>query len=312
MQTPGQTPLIESLASKQYTKRVEKARRFEHVEGGGTLKQIQRLLTAPSIYLPYLVYAKGGLSRRHLTKVKLFWGREVYIPLEDYDALILYMYGGLYGSELKFTKFLIKNLGKDDVFYDVGANRGFYTFLGADLCKETHTFEPMSELTDVIRKNVRPSDTVVVNTAALSDRNGTVDFYIMESTMLNTINPSVVDQLSTQDHSVSKKITVPTITIDEYIKTHAQPTLLKIDAEGAEYQIVKGGMDFFSKNTPIVTIEIWGKENKWELSMSAAERLRGMGFKSYRLDNEGDMHEIQGDLSELVPSTSGENFIFKK
>ena len=139
-----QTLLLDTLASPQYQKRLQKANRFERISGGGTLRQIERLFIAPSIYIPYLFYAKAGMSRTYLTTMTLFWGRTVRIPLEDYDALILYMFGGLYGSEMSLTKFLIKNLGPNDVFYDVGANRGFYTFLAADLCKETYTFEPMS------------------------------------------------------------------------------------------------------------------------------------------------------------------------
>ena len=147
---------------------------------------------------------------------------------------------------------------------------------------------------------------------ALSDTNGTIDFYIMESTMLNTINASVVEQLSSHDHTVSKTVTVPTMTIDTYVATHTKPTLIKIDAEGAEDQIIKGGSVFFSSNAPLITMEIWGKENKWELSMKAAERLRNMGYTAFRLDSDGEMQEARGDLSEKVAPIGGENFVFKK
>ena len=305
--------ILEALASTQYKRRIEKARKFEHVEGGGTIKHFQRLLTAPDIYIPYVFYAKAGMSRSLLTTMTLFWGRKIKLPLDDYDALILYMFGGLYVSELKLTKYLARNLGPDDVFYDVGANRGFYTFLAADLCKEVHTFEPMPELSENIKKNIRPSDTLVVNAIALSDTNASIDFYIMNSSMLNTINPAVVEEiLSVHKHHVAKKMVVPTMTIDTYVQTHTKPTFLKIDAEGAEDQIIKGGTEFFSANAPTIAMEVWGKDNKWELSMAAAERLIGMGYKSYRLDSEGIPEEVHGDLSAVVSPVGGENLIFKK
>lgn len=301
-----------ALTGEDFEKRLNKGRRFESVSGGGLLKQVQRLFTSPEIYIPYVLNAKLGMSRNHLTPTRLFWGRTIRIPLEDYDALILYMYGGLYGSELKFTKFLIKNLKPTDVFYDIGANRGFYTFLAAELCKETHSFEPLTSLTDVIQKNVRQSDTITVNPVALSDVDGTTDFYITDSTMVNTIDASVAELISKHSHSVSRKVIVPTVKLDTYVKTHTKPTVMKIDVEGAEAQVIDGGSDFFSSNDPLIAMEIWGKENKWELSMSAADKLRSKGYQACRIDNEGEIQKVDGDLSELVPANGGENFVFKK
>ena len=298
--------ILEKLSSVQYKKRLDRAYHFEQVEGGGILKKIERLFTAPSIYIPYLFYAKAGLSRFFPATITLFWGRKIKIPLQDYDALILYMYGILRGSEQKLSKFFIKNLNSDDIFYDIGANRGFYTFLASELCKEVHTFEPMPELTDAIKKNVQEGEAIVVNSVALSDKDGSIDFFIMESTMLNTVNPSVAE------HGVSKKITVPTVTIDKYLTSNAKPTFLKIDAEGAEEMIIKGGSHFFSSNSPVIAMEIWGKENDWELSMGAAERLVKMGYKTFRLDEEGELMDVKGDLSQLVFATGADNFIFKK
>jgi len=312
MQKDTRTLMLEALASEEYKKRLEKVHRFEEISGGGMIKRIQHLLVAPSIYLPYVFYAKIGMYRWFLATATLFWGRKIQIPLKDYDALILSMYGGLYGDELKLTQYLIKNLQPDDVFYDVGANFGFYTYLASDLCKETHTFEPMPWLADVIKGNIRKNDTITVNAAALSDKNGTIDFYITDSTMVSTINASVAELYSAHTHKAFKKIPVPTGTLDDYVATHAKPTFIKIDAEGAEEQIIRGGSSFFSSDAPVIAMEIWGKDNKWELSMSAAEKLRGMGYQSFRLDTEGAIQKVDGNLSEMVSPKGGEDFIFKK
>ncbi|MCR4276198.1 MAG: FkbM family methyltransferase [Candidatus Parcubacteria bacterium] len=312
MQEDKRALMLEALGSDRYRQRLDKVHRFEEISGGGVLKMVQRLFTAPSIYLPYVFYAKTGLAHRYSTSATLFWDKTIRISLKDYDALILSMYGGLYGAELNLTKFLIKNLESNDVFYDIGANRGYYTFVASELCKETHAFEPLSELVDVIRESVQGDASVTVNSVALSDIDGAIDFYVMDSTMVNTINASVAKLLSSQDYTLSKRVTVPSMTIDAYIKTHTKPTFLKIDAEGAEEQIIKGGKHFFSSNAPVIAMEIWGKENKWELSMSAAERLRAMGYQSYRLDSEGTPQKVDGDLSVGVSPAGGEDFIFKK
>lgn len=305
--------MLEALVSEQYKQRLEKVHRFEEISGGGMLKRVQHLLVAPSLYLPYLLYAKAGMSRWFWTTTTLFWGRQIRIPLKDYDALILLMYGGLYGDELKFTQYLIKNLGPNDVFYDIGANFGFYTYLAADLCRETHSFEPMPWLADVVKGNIRKNDTITVNATALSDTSGTTDFYITDaSAMVSTINPSVVAQYASLDTHTFKNIRVPTMTLDAYVATHTKPTFMKIDAEGAEEQIIRGGRDFFAANAPVIAMEVWGKGNEWELSMRAVDMLRNMGYQSYRLDTTGAIQKVDGDLSSLLAPRGGEDFIFKK
>ena len=315
MHIPKRKLLMEKLGSETFKRRLAEADRFEQISGGGMLKRIQRLLTAPDIYIPYLLYAKAGMSRRYLTTTTLFWGRAVRIPLQGYDALGFCMFGGYGGpamQELKLVRFFIKSLGKDDVFYDIGANYGSYTYLAAELCRETHAFEPIAELAEVVRGNIHTHEDVVVNVAALSEVNGSISFYIMQSRGLSTMNTSVAELHSSHANGVFKRVTVPTITIDDYVATHAQPTFLKIDVEGAEEQVIKGGAKFFSSHAPIIAMEIWGKENKWELSMNAAERLRGMGYQSFRLTDQGDVQKIDGDLSAEVSPAGAENFIFKK
>ncbi len=306
MQKGKNAELLEAFASEQFRKRLERAQRFEHISGGGIIKKIQRLLDAPSIYIPYLLFTKTGLYHWQHTQVTLFWSRLITMPLSDYDALTLYMYGTLPGSELKLTKFFIKNLYPDDVFYDIGANRGFYTFLASELCKEVHAFEPMSALAEVIEENIHVNEHVTVNAVALSDINGSIDFYTTDSTMTSTISAAVAG------HNITKKSRVRSATLDAYVAAHTKPTILKIDAEGAEDRILKGGVNFFSSHAPVIAMEIWGKDNDWNLSMSASERLWSMGYQSSRLDEEGNTHDATGDLSAIVPAQGTENFIFKK
>ncbi len=307
MKSGKSAQLLQSLQEKKFKERVAQAQRFEAISGGGVGKMFERLITAPRIYIPYILHAKLGLHHLHRSRVELFWGRTIRIPIQDYDALIIYMYGGLFGSsERRLSTFLIKNLKPEDVFYDVGANRGFYTFLASELCKEVHTFEPMRELAQAIEENTYRDSAVTVNAVALSDKDGTIDFYVMESTMLNTINASVAAE---GNH---RSVRVPTMMLDTYVATHTRPTFLKIDAEGAEEQIIRGGMKFFSSNTPTIAMEVWGKENKWELSMKAVETLYGMGYRSLRITDGGTLEEVRGDLSSMARPDGAENFVFRK
>jgi FkbM family methyltransferase len=313
MQRDRQPLLIQALQSKKYLKRLRRARLFERLGGPGIARKIQRIVLTPNIYLPYVLYAKSGISHDKLFSTTLFWGRSIKIPLRDYDALALHMFGFAGGNdaEFKLTKFLAKNLGPDDVLYDIGANCGFYTYLGLELCKEVHTFEPIAILADAIQGNVHKDEVATINKMALSEKSGSIEFYVVGSSGLSTLNESVA-KAHAPTQGMAEKITVPTMTLDDYVANHTKPTVLKIDAEGAEEQIIKGGATFFATYTPTIAMEIWGKENKWELSMKAADMLRGMGYRSFRLNSNGEPEEATGDLSVGVQATGADNFIFRK
>lgn len=312
MQQTSRSDIIAALDGDALAKRLARARRFEDISGGGTGKQLERLIRFPSIYIPYLLHVKAGLSRYKTVTAILNWGRSIRIPMDDYDAFTLYLYGGLYGEELKLAKYIINNLNADDVFYDIGANRGFYTYLAAELCKEIHTFEPLPKLAAAIKKNVRTGDVITVNAGALSDTVGTITFYVTDSTMVNTIDKEVAERYVSLKHSRLTQITVPTTMLDEYIKTHAAPTFLKIDAEGAEGRIIDGGRGFFSSHSPTISLEVWSADNNGTVSMQAVEKLRALGYASLHIHDDGTASEVTGDLSMLAPAHGADNFIFRK
>ena len=87
--------------------------------------------------------------------------------------IFLFLNGILSGfGEYKLTKFFIKNLKEDDIFYDIGANYGFYSCLAAEFCKEVHLFEPIPFIFDNLKNNFKNHQNVFLNNIALSDKKG--------------------------------------------------------------------------------------------------------------------------------------------
>lgn len=313
MQHDARERLIQKLESKEFKKTLYKARLTEGLSGGGIVKKIKRLLLTPSVYISYLFIVRWRLYRKESVIARLFWGRAIDIPLQDYDSVALCAFGFAGGTdtELKLTRYFVKNLGPDDIFYDIGANYGFYSYLASELCKEVRAFEPIPQIADVVRRNIPTGTLMSMNEVALSDTFGEVDLHISESFGLSTINASTT-QIHSYTYDEAKKIRVKTETLDAHIRTHTKPTVLKIDVEGAEEQVLIGATRFLSENAPIVAMEIWGANNGGDISMRAVERLRGFGYVSYRIDSEGDLESIEGDLSMASSLTGGDNFIFKK
>jgi len=95
-------------------------------------------------------------------------------------------------------------------------------------------------------------------------------------------------------------IEVQTITLDDYLKNHKPSTVIKMDFEEAEKLVIEGGINFFKNNSPIISMEVWSKNDNGETSMQAVNLLRNLGYQSFYIDFDGNLHKIDGDLSEFV------------
>jgi FkbM family methyltransferase len=142
------------------------------------------------------------------------------------------------------------------VFYDVGANGGFLSLLGASLVGPSGkvvAFEPhpitAHQLSEQMRVNGFRNVDVVV--AALSDKSGFAEFSDEgSSTMLSLVGAG----------HVSRTIRVTTTTLDREIKTRPVPDLLKIDVEGSEIEVLGGGRNLFATKRPTLLVEIHSDE----------------------------------------------------
>lgn len=279
----------------------------------GLLWKLVRLVSSLRFYGVYLLW-RLRLLRRKNRKFSLFWGREIRADIVDQDIIILYIFGALIYSpaEYKLSKFFIKHLTPDDVFYDLGANYGFYTYLASDMCREVHAFEPIKEVCDVIKKNTVHNPNVTVSQVAVSNQSGEGELFLSDSSGVSTINKKFADERTDVVHgSYKRSIGISLITLSEYCQSHNIPTCIKMDVEGAEIFVLEGGEDIVKNSNMIISLEVCRFDNGGDASMQAVEKLRSFGYKSYAITDEGDLQMVEGDLSRVL-DTAFDNFIFKK
>jgi len=171
---------------------------------------------------------------------KTFWGEKMTMPLED--SVSLSYFGTLEKEEQGTIQWLIKSLKKEDVFYDVGANFGFYTALAKQFTDNVHTFEASNGL-------------------ALSDKDGFTEFYEGQDgtgSGGNTTVKEIADRIF-EKYTVRH---VQSMTLDTYCKTHEPPTIIKLDVEGSESKVIDGGRETLKKYHPVVIMEVWSEEHK--------------------------------------------------
>lgn len=289
------------------------AQKFFINQGPGLVKKIKRLIFSPSIYIPYCLY-RLGLYRKKDQTTKLFWGRQIKVSLFDLEAFFLNLCGLLsHPSEVKLTKFFIKNFKENDIFYDVGANWGFYTYLALEFCSQVHSFEPLPNIFKYLLKNLSNEHKCFLNNVALSNFCGESKIYSgKESSRGSTIRTEL---FLTNKKYFEKEILVKVTTLDEYLKTHSSPTVIKLDVEGSENLVIKGGIKFFKNFSPIVAMEVASNNHYLaNLYTEAIRLLKSLGYKSFYLNEEGELKRAEGDLTKLVEKSGYicDNFIFLK
>ncbi len=147
----------------------------------------------------------------------------------------------LYGNtERNVHDLLSSAFSPGGTFLDVGANWGFYALLAAKrLGREGRSiaFEPDPGNIETIRKNLslNPGIEIAIEAVAVSDGKGEATFHVGDNDAQGSI-------LEGPYCSGNETLTVPTISLDEYIdeKGIDRVDVMKMDIEGGEVLALEG------------------------------------------------------------------------
>lgn len=182
-------------------------------------------------------------------------------------------------------KFL-NSIKDETVFFDIGANIGYYTVLASHVCSDVHAFEMDPRLANIISDHFRghnkDSSDVQVIPAAVGDKSGDiVSFSPSQGENLST--NAVVSNSDTSNLSHSK-FQMQTLAIDDYVEqTSIQPGVIKIDVEGFEFSVLKG-LSNTVKNVSTLFVEVHPdlmKKYGTDVA-SVLDRLHTYGFSCQR------------------------------
>ncbi len=184
-------------------------------------------------------------------------GRVIALRLQVRDDLSRYWYFWGYAHyELGTTRLLRRLLERQHVFFDVGANIGYHTFLAAALLEgrgAVHAFEPWPAVFDDLQANARLNDfrCLEVHRAALADRDGERPLFLPEG-------PEWTTATLVPDGSGGACELVPAVRFDTYcgLRNIERVDVMKIDVEGAELQVLRGMGSLLSRWQPDLVLEV--------------------------------------------------------
>jgi FkbM family methyltransferase len=210
------------------------------IRAAGRLQFKFPFLSRPINFLGQLA-ARGGVIKRGAGKGLRFDGR---------GCSPGYIAGT---SEPLEQSLILKYLLPGAVFYDVGANAGFYAIIGARSVGPTgqvYAFEPMPELANRVRQNANLNSmtNLEVVEAAVSSQDGSTTFGVQSSlSMLNSIGGAEASET---------KLTVQTLRLDTFSANHRPPTLILVDIEGDEIRALEGALQTIATHKPILMVEV--------------------------------------------------------
>jgi FkbM family methyltransferase len=168
--------------------------------------------------------------------------------------------GSIAGGNLESAvqEAMIRHLGRGGVFYDVGANLGFFSLLAAHIsgldAGRVYAFEAAPDNAEAIRVNaaLNAIANIEVLAVAVSDHAGRGRLQVVDDQSWSKL----VDY---GEHPFTERvIEVELVAIDDLVAAGRlpPPDVVKIDVEGAELAVLRGMRETIERHRPAIICEL--------------------------------------------------------
>lgn len=172
----------------------------------------------------------------------------VYSDNADYVSRMLKYYNNFYEHEL--LTFLKHNFTNQRNIIDIGANIGNHSLFFSKYmnCNKIFSFEPFAKNIELFKRNLSNyKDKCILFEQALSDKDGKMVLYNTEQNNFGGFS------LYKQEASFEVLAEIDVTKLDNYNFTDV--TLIKIDVENHELEVLMGSKQTIMNNKPIIVLE---------------------------------------------------------
>lgn len=238
------------------------------------------------IVRPYILWRPFKLLR-----TTTVFGMKMNVQFPDTIQTCIYFFGFW---EPTITKYIQMTLQEGDTFIDIGANVGYDTLLASRCVGSTgkvYCFEASPSIYSLLKTNLKLNNVTNVTSynIAVTDRPCEVPIYLHSADNLggSSIIPQVAAERSAEIEGSVQGLPLPGI-LDAAVICQAR--MIKIDVEGAEWNVVRGIgriIAELSQKTEVL-IEI----NEKSLAANGAtlkdmlDIFMSAGYEPYMIDNE--------------------------
>ena len=193
---------------------------------------------------------------------------------------------------MSLRKFMSTVLREGDVAFDIGANTGDTALLMASCVTKSGlvcAFEPIPACFTKLEQSAKNAwyRNLHAHHLALSDTSGnlTLNIDLREGGFASTIVAEHAEREATWHEARYSPISVTSTTLDAFCETsNIIPSFLKIDVEGAEEMVMRGGHKIIAKFHPLIWFECWcGTNNGAQINHNLGhfKQLSDLGYNFF-------------------------------
>lgn len=202
-----------------------------------------------------------------------YWGQ--FSSFIDWQV---FYFGGYSLMEMDLLASII-NGNSGWVAVDVGANNGVHSLFLSKLCRHVHAFEPFPPVAEKLRRRIFDNSikNITLHSIALGARNESRSFYS------STNSNEGIGTFDVETRTIKDKALYGTLEIrlgDSYFEILGidKVDLIKIDAEGMEFDVLNGLQKTIERFRPVIFLELCeGKRRQFR----SAEDLKNELPKNY-------------------------------
>ena len=218
----------------------------------------------------------------------IFCKNGISVKINGFSLRLPVYYFRLFPSdyEKENFEFIRRSIKEGHVVLDIGAHIGLTAAIFGNMVKEhgrVFSFEPTASsfatLKETIRINGLQNIVTPVN-MPVTEKSGKVNFFVSDSD--TDVANSLVEY---EEHKILHAIQLDATSIDDFVSAQnlTRVDFVKIDAEGAELNVLKGGAKTFATFKPLIILALHPEAINaiGHSLLSIYEVVKTMGFKIY-------------------------------
>lgn len=268
--------------------------------------KLMRICSSPIAYFRLLKYKIKPSVKQFEVSTILGVPMSILMP----SAQDIFLFGcKTHDSEIRLSKYFIKQLPEARCFIDVGAHFGFFSVLASQVMRSDaaiFSIEPSIQSFSILQKNISPKPNIEAHQLALTNCNGAIDFKELPVKYLeyNALDHTQYETKDWYDKSNLKSYSIKTFTGDRLFANCKNIDLIKIDVEGSELLVLEGMNNIIDQFKPIIILEI---QQHSKVHQDAISFLFNRHYKSFAITDEGELEAFNA-LEHIV--NDSENVVF--
>jgi len=294
---------------------------IEDVEKIATASKLGRMLRHPSKYIEAILFRELKYKKSQVEKAvncKTFFGTEMQLLLPS--STDIYLTGGkTHDSEIRLARLIIRTLGANDTFIDVGAHYGYFSLLASKIVGNNGhviSFEAAPKTYNILDKNCSDLNNITTYHNAVSDSSEVLSFYEFPNmySEYNTLDVTQFENEGWYQKSRPKKIDVQSVILDDILSQKTlTPKIIKIDVEGAELKVINGMKRHIQEYQPIIVMEYLSDDRSNNIHIQAERYLLSESYTPHLIDKSGYLTKANNISQYLsVNNMESDNVVFIK